>query len=72
MGMTTTAVAMNHALVEGLGARIVVIEEAAEVGPVGETDAVVFRAYRLRCVYPVSNSTQHAFGVSTVTAVIAQ
>lgn len=31
VGMTTTGVAMNHTLVEGLGARIVVIEEAAEV-----------------------------------------
>lgn len=30
VGMTTTGVAKNHALVEGLGARIVVIEEAAE------------------------------------------
>lgn len=31
VGMTTTGVAMNQALVEALGARIVVIEEAAEV-----------------------------------------
>eukprot|EP00904_Undaria_pinnatifida_P008335 jgi/Undpi1/4631/HiC_scaffold_18.g07985.m1 len=31
VGITTTGVAMNHALVEGLGAKIVVIEEAAEV-----------------------------------------
>lgn len=31
VGMTTTGVAMNQALVEALGARIVVVEEAAEV-----------------------------------------
>ena len=31
VGMTTTGVAMNQALVEALGARIVIVEEAAEV-----------------------------------------
>lgn len=31
VGMTTTGVAMNQSLVEALGARIMVVEEAAEV-----------------------------------------
>lgn len=31
VGMTTTGVAMNQAIVEALGARIIVVEEAAEV-----------------------------------------
>ena len=63
VGMTTTGVVMDQTLVEALGARIVVVEEAAEVGEniafVATTRIIVLAMlFDLKCPSRCSDSSR--------------